>query len=231
MRLISLNLWYGERPDAIKQFLQDNLGQTDLFCFQETLGAESLLDEVLSGRGFKMREALKYASEDYQLRTYVSGDIEIVSTAEVGASLKDSGLAIAVELLMNGRPQIIINVHGVSRPGDKLDSPGRIKQSEVIIDYLKDKRDIPQIICGDFNLLPLTKSVAMFEDVGYRNLINDHQIPTTRNELAWSKHPDNKQLFADYAFVSDLVKVNQFTVPDILISDHLPMIIDYELVQ
>lgn len=230
MRLISLNLWYGEKPDAIKQFLQDNLGQTDVFCFQETLGAESLLDKVMLDGGFEMREALKYASEDYQLRTYVSRDIEIISTTELGANLRDSGLAMAIELLMNGRPQIIVNVHGISQPSDKLDSPGRIKQSEAIIDYLNDRRDIPQIVCGDFNLLPSAESVVMFEELGYHNLIKDYRIPTTRNELAWARYPDNKQLFADYVFASNLVKVNQFTVPDILISDHLPMIIDFDLV-
>lgn len=229
MRLISLNLWYGEKSEAIKQFLQDNLGQTDIFCFQEVQDAEVLLDGALPEREFKMREVEKQAFENYKLRTYVNNDIEITSTDEIGADLYESGSAVATTLLVNGRPLIIINVHGVSRPGEKLDSPGRIRQSEEIIDYLKNKQNMPQIICGDFNLLPLTQSVTMLEDLGYRNLIKDYCISSTRNELAWARHPDGGQLFADYTFISDLIRVNEFRVPNLLISDHLPMIVDFDI--
>lgn len=131
------------------------------------------------------------------------------------------------ELMTDEGSLITTNIHGVSRPGDKLDSPGRIKLSEEIIDYLKDKKDIPQIICGDFNLLPFTKSAVIFEDAGYQNLIKEHRISTTRNELAWDRFLGNKQLFADYTFVSDKVEVKDFKVPNISISDHLPMILDF----
>ena len=67
----------------------------------------------------------------------------------------------------------------------------------------------------------------MFEDADYRNLIKDHRISSTRNELAWDRFPGNKQLFADYTFVSGDVEVRDFKVPNVPISDHLPMILDF----
>ena len=124
----------------------------------------------------------------------------------------------------------LANIHGKARPGHKLDTPTRLRQSKVIINFFKDKHG-PKIIGGDFNLLPETKSVQMFEEAGYKNLIKDYKIKTTRNMLAWGtlKKSEEKQCFADYVFTSSDVKVKSFEVPDIKISDHLPLILSFEI--
>ena len=230
MRLISLNLWYGEKLEDVGKFITSHIEQTDIFCFQETQGTEAMLGRLIDAEKFSFREVKKSASEDYSLRTYIRNNIEIISVTELIKEPFEEGSALAMELVVGDVPLAVVNVHGVSQPGNKLDTPARIKQSESIIEFLKNKGDVPKIVCGDFNLMPSTESVEIFEKFGYRNLIKDHRIPTTRNELAWAKYPDNKQLFADYTFVSEDVKVNQFVVPNILISDHLPMILDFDLV-
>ena len=69
------------------------------------------------------------------------------------------------------------------RPGHKLDTPVRLRQSKLILDFLKDKVG-SKIIGGDFNLLPETRSVEMFEKAGYRNLIKEFGIKNTRNKFA-----------------------------------------------
>jgi endonuclease/exonuclease/phosphatase family metal-dependent hydrolase len=66
----------------------------------------------------------------------------------------------------------------------------------------------------------------MFEENGYRDLIKEYKISTTRNRLAWEMYPDNKQLFSDYVFLSPGITINNFSVPDNEISDHLPMILE-----
>lgn len=230
MRIISLNLWYGEKPDAIREYIAKHVGQTDVFCFQETKGAEAVLDNSISAEDFNLKEMRKNTNEDYSLRTYTRHELEIISTTELLGDFFEAGSALAIELMVNRDPFVIVNIHGAPRPGDKLDTPSRIKQSESIIEFLGSKRDVQKIICGDFNLMPSTYSVEIFENFGYRNLIKDYRIATTRNELAWAKHPNNKQLFADYAFVSEGVGVNQFTVPNVFVSDHLPMILDFDLI-
>jgi endonuclease/exonuclease/phosphatase family metal-dependent hydrolase len=128
---------------------------------------------------------------------------------------------------MNGINFWIGNVHGKARPGEKEDTPVRIKQSEKIINYFKDLAG-PKIIGGDFNLNPDTKSVEMFEKAGYRNLIKDFGIKNTRNKLSWEQF-NNVQNFADYCFTSPEVKVKSFKVPYMEISDHLPQILDFEV--
>jgi endonuclease/exonuclease/phosphatase family metal-dependent hydrolase len=38
-----------------------------------------------------------------------------------------------------------------------------------------------------------------------------------------------KQPFADYIFITPDIKVKNFEVPDLEISDHLPMILDFDI--
>ena len=78
--------------------------------------------------------------------------------------------------------------------------------------------------------MPNTKSIKMIKEAGYKNLIKDFGIKTTRNKLAWDQFPDEeKQNFADYVFVSPEIKVRKFSVPNLEISDHLPLILDFEI--
>lgn len=126
----------------------------------------------------------------------------------------------------------LCGVHGIAEPGEKLDTVERIKQSQEVINSVKEVK-LPAIIGGDFNLLPNTKSVKMFEEAGYRNLIKDFNIQETRNRLAWEFFKDTpgyvQQHFADFCFVSKDIKVKSFEVPDIEISDHLPLILEFDI--
>ena len=95
-----------------------------------------------------------------------------------------------------------------------------------------DDKNGPKIIGGDFNLMPDTISVKMFEKWGYRNLIREFGIKSTRNRISWEQFKDQpgfvKQYFADYAFITKEIKVDGFSVPDLEISDHLPLVLDFE---
>ena len=51
-------------------------------------------------------------------------------------------------------------------------------------------------------------------------------IPTTRSRLNPYFGTPQEQPHADYAFVSPELQVADFMVPDVQISDHLPMILD-----
>lgn len=121
---------------------------------------------------------------------------------------------------------IVCNFHGASYPGSKLDTPQRIEQSQKIKDLLKEK-GCTKIIVGDFNLLPNTKSVHILEE-DLRNLIKEYHIDKTRSKIDLFYGKPDFQKFADYTFVSSEVNVINFQVPDIKVSDHLPMILEFE---
>lgn len=131
-----------------------------------------------------------------------------------------------VQLTLNNKQFIICNIHGISFPSSKLDTKLRLNHSKRIVDFLKDKDGI-KILTGDFNLLPQTNSIKLLEG-NLRNLIKEFNIGRTRSNLSpYYKKPDF-QKFADYTFVSKDVKVKKFEAPNVEISDHLPMILEFE---
>ena len=117
---------------------------------------------------------------------------------------------------------LIANFHGMSRPGTKLDTDERLEQSRAIRRVM-DRHSGPAVLMGDFNLLPQTHSVRILE-YGRRNLITDFNIPTTRSRLNPYYGTPQEQPHANFAFVTSGVQVESFAVPDIEVSDHLPML-------
>ena len=119
---------------------------------------------------------------------------------------------------------LVANYHGNARPGTKLDSDERLEQSRAIRRVL-DAHDGPVALVGDFNLLPETESVHLLER-GLRNLVIERKIPATRSRLNPYYGTPQEQPHADYVFISPELQVADFVVPDVQISDHLPMILD-----
>ena len=128
------------------------------------------------------------------------------------------------ELRVPSGSLLIANYHGIARPGSKLDNDERLEQSRAIRRVL-DAHDGPIVLIGDFNLLPDTESVRLLED-GLRNLVIERAIPSTRSRLNPYFGTPQEQPHADYAFISPDIQVADFQVPDVQISDHLPMILD-----
>jgi endonuclease/exonuclease/phosphatase family metal-dependent hydrolase len=129
-----------------------------------------------------------------------------------------------VELNINGKVLQIYNYHGITYPGEKLDTPQRLEHSRKIIKVVKEAKGA-KILCGDFNLMPETESVKML-GAEMKDLIKDYKITNTRNEISWKTY-NNKQYFADFTFVSRDVSVLNFEVPYNEVSDHLPMILEF----
>lgn len=118
---------------------------------------------------------------------------------------------------------LVANFHGMSRPGTKLDSTERLEQSRAIR-RIMDQHSGPSVLMGDFNLLPETESIHILEH-GRRNLVSEHQIATTRSRLNPYFGTPQEQPHANYVFATPDVQVASFSVPDVSISDHLPMLL------
>ncbi len=123
-------------------------------------------------------------------------------------------------LKINNQPYVIAHFHGLWNGKGKTDTENRINQSNKVKEFL-NKEEGKIILCGDFNYLPDTKSLAILEE-NMINLIKAHNITSTRSVL-YTK-PDK---YADYAIVSKDVNVLNFNVPNINASDHLPLELDF----
>ncbi|MFH1597503.1 MAG: endonuclease/exonuclease/phosphatase family protein [Patescibacteria group bacterium] len=131
-----------------------------------------------------------------------------------------------VELDVAGQPLQILTLHGLYTR-DKKDIPRTIKQSKYIIEAAKRKKN-PTIIAGDFNLLPDTKSIALMEKE-FSNLIKEYKITSTIPKFDHGTETTKKGVL-DYIFINDQIKVNDFQVRETDISDHLPLILDFDIV-
>ncbi|MEK9173969.1 MAG: endonuclease/exonuclease/phosphatase family protein [Patescibacteria group bacterium] len=227
MKIISLNTWRGGCAKALTEYVRTEAKDTDIFLFQEASDEmEHIRSEEL--RGWQNIITSKYehiTGDDLCQMTCLAKDITLLVSGIFFPHNKNHGLGLWVDIMKGDERYTICNIHGAAFPIDKLDTEERLAQSREILEFLKDKPG-KHIIMGDFNLFPDTQSVKIFEEYGYRNLIKDYNIDTTRNELAWAKYPNNKHLFADYCFVSADVEVLDFQVPKNEISDHLPMILE-----
>lgn len=224
MKIISLNAWRGEMEKELEKYIRQHESSTDIFCFQEAqLNCELVRNKVLN-RWLSLTARYYYEGpdEEFARTTCFKNQYTLMGSGTLFGQDQKKLIALWVHLKTEEQEYWIVNVHGTSTPVEKNDSPERIAQSQKIIDFLSDKKG-QRVVMGDFNLNPDTESVKLFERVGYRNLIREFNIDTTRNEIAWAKYPDNKHLFADYTFVSPEVTVLDFQVPKNEVSDHLPM--------
>jgi endonuclease/exonuclease/phosphatase family metal-dependent hydrolase len=227
-----LNTWHSTREAQLKQYLIDQRGKVDVFCFQEAFDTRDRIgkDVLTDFTVISARRKIVGIDDDSQQVTYVSRDYQVLNTSEVSGLEGNCGVALWTEIRgSDGAVVNVINFHGLSRPIDKRDDPDRIRASQAVIKFAGSLEG-PVIIGGDFNLFPDTESIGLFARNGYRNLIVEYNIPTTRNELVWERFPDSKLLYSDYAFVNNDVDVKEFVVPDKYpdnqVSDHLPLILE-----
>lgn len=227
MKIVFLNAWNGKVGRSLWEFFEKQKESTDVFVLMETdINFQKKADQILADfTSFKANKEVDNEDEFFQT-TYARNINKILVSNAVLDDDRNIGYGLYTKIQSENQILNLINVHGIALPGNKLDNPKRIEQSKAFIDFMK-KVDGPKIIGGDFNLEPDTESVQMFEKNGYRNLISEYKIKTTRNHLSWDLYP-NKQLFADYVFVSPDIKIKSFEVPDIEISDHLPLILEIE---
>ena len=125
-----------------------------------------------------------------------------------------------VQFLRNGKQFTIVNLHGLWNGKGKTDSPERIEQSRKILAFLQSVSGAT-ILCGDFNLLPGTQSLALLEQE-MRNLVKEYGVTSTRSQLY--KKPDT---YADYILASPEVIVEDFKVLKEEVSDHLPLLLTF----
>ena len=117
----------------------------------------------------------------------------------------------------------VLNYHGIwskDKRGAKktLEACKKIKELALEANY-------PSIICGDFNLFPDTESMQVFYN-NFVNLVDEYDIKTTRpgdNELS-----SKKRNVVDYILVDKRIKVNNFRVVNSNVSDHLPLVLEFE---
>jgi endonuclease/exonuclease/phosphatase family metal-dependent hydrolase len=257
MKLVSLNTWGGKLFDPLTRFINHHKDKTDIFCFQEIFQNDQGVKQTKDGyranlfqdlenilkdfksyfapvvRGYELSGKVDYDLY-YGLAVFIRKDIEVLAVeeemihrekfADPGEGWKNQQKNIQlIKFKKNDTPYYLLNFHGIWYPGEKLDTPQRLEQSKKVKSLLEKEKG-KKILIGDFNLYPETESIKILEE-GMVNLIKTFNIKTTRVQDL-KKH-GRIQYWADYALVSPGIKVKDFQVPYMEISDHLPMILEF----
>lgn len=255
MKLITLNIWGGKVYDPLLNFFKQHAEDTDIFCLQEVLHTPAdkevpsearvkIFGEIQSilenhtgfhapiFNGWTSLEERVIDEVELGLAMYVKKSITIDSLGDFFVYRKfgdfdGSPLSIPrnvqyVRFTKGASEYTVCNFHGHWNPGsNKVDTPERIDQSKNILEFLsKEKSKV--IFSGDFNLAPHTDSLKMLEG-NMRNLVKEYGVTSTRSNLY------TKEIkFADYIFVSPDVEVKNFSVLEDVVSDHLPLYLEFE---
>jgi exonuclease III len=244
MKVLSLNIWGGRVHEKLIPFLKRHAGDgVDVFCFQEVYdkahGKEvqyldaymTIFDELCSELPEYVAYYRPHLSDYYGVATFVKKSLPVVEEGEEYVHLHKGYIpdgevgfhAKNIQYCVLDTPSgksIVVNFHGLWNAQGKGDTDARLQQSKNIHTFLTSRHEKKKILCGDFNLLPETKSLAILED-GMRNLITEYGITSTRTSL----YPKPLR-FADYMLVSPDVEVLDFKVLPDEVSDHAALLLE-----
>ncbi len=117
----------------------------------------------------------------------------------------------------------LFNTHGIWGL-DGGDNPRRIHMSNTIIDQIQDMDSV--ILAGDFNLRPATQTIQNIQK-HLKNVFKDELVSTFN--MKQKKNPGYATAVVDMVFVSSDIAVAEHCMPQVDISDHLPLIVTIEV--
>jgi endonuclease/exonuclease/phosphatase family metal-dependent hydrolase len=242
MKLICLNTAGGFVKDKLHDFITKRAADTDIFCFQEifdnarvtTLGDidQDLYTTITKLLPDHMGYYAPSQDDDEGLAIFVKPHLHRTEVGDVfvhrhrNAMENEDRRTLGrnlqyIQFTENDHDYMVVNFHGLWSGAGKTDTPDRLAQSRKIKEFIKTRARGKVILVGDFNLGPNTESLAILEK-GMRNLITENGITSTRSHLY--KWPNK---FADYAIVSNDVRITRFEVLQNQVSDHLPLLLEF----
>ena len=116
------------------------------------------------------------------------------------------------------------NLQGIWAHRDGSDSPSRIKISEIVINQIKNKEKV--ILTGDFNAQEGTKTINNIEN--YLINIFKRERKSSFN-MRQKTDPGYASAVVDFIFISKDLRLISKSMPNVDISDHLPLIAKFAL--
>lgn len=245
LKFIQINIYKGKYLDALVDFLKQE--NPDIVAMQEvTRGDVSYYRD-------KTVNIFEYVKTKTGLDGYFGGNQKFADSAEslfgnavltklpiTGSkvlSLKEfapvrlsefedssifpylARLAIDVMIDVDGRGVHAISWHGAwtAPPADTTET---LRQAKIVADYLKSLNS-PFILGGDLNNIPESKTVGLISSVTNNLMTGSNVVQTTHPKL---HKITPRGYMVDYIFCSAHFKKLSLRVPEVAISDHLPVV-------
>lgn len=244
MKLLQLNLWGGRLDPQISKLLKAQ--NPDILCLQEAIdikggnagvfiSSEEIqaaidADYMFMSPAFSFKHMNRVANfgnciiSKYPItlqETIFTGNeyVEDFDFLNQEATMRNVQHAV---IDIDGKSIDVLNHHGHHIPAHKNGDAETLRQCQLIAKEIK-KLDGPVILAGDFNLAPDSRSLGVINGL-LTNLSVKANLKTTRTELT------HKTEVCDYILVNSKVHVKSFkALPDV-VSDHMALVMEFELV-
>ncbi|HBF67091.1 MAG TPA: hypothetical protein DDW36_01540 [Candidatus Magasanikbacteria bacterium] len=249
-KIITLNMWHGGRlmQQALDFIRAEN---PDILCLQEVFNGHDksfeerfrTLDVVKKECGFEYAEfaaAFKQVNnvpEPIERGNAVCSKFPLRALPTVffdlpydparkdlpGQGFTCTMLLQMVEVDLGGIVTTVGNVHGIWEP-NAIDHERRTVMANKIVGALGGKPHV--VLAGDFNMRPDTQAAAHIGNT--LQSIFKQELQNTMN-MRRRDDPYYATLAVDMMFVSSDVHVLEHHMPDVDVSDHMPLVTEFEL--
>lgn len=247
MKLIQLNIWQGRLLGQIATFLQDE--QPDILCLQEVYSSKlsTPLLPFFSGlerislalpEGYStyfspvsstqvLGEEVRYGNAI--LSRYPLTDMETFEINEhfqkvsrqQEMSHNARNLQRVTVQLPRGKELYLLNHHGYWEPSD-VGSDITVQKMQKVADIVEHSGR-PLILTGDLQIASYSPAMHSLQ-AQLRDLTQEYTLPTTLSSFGKVKN-----VACDHICVSNGITVHTFQASDALISDHLALIMEFDL--
>lgn len=248
LKFIQINIYKGQYLNALTRFLKDQ--DPDFISMQEvTAGEMNLCDKKLDLFEYFKKElrlngvldkvTKPIDSKDGYLGNAVFSKYEILDSRVLalknfeGLTLTEfdkeenfplfSRHLLSAECVIGGRKVRAISWHA-AWTAPPVDTEETMRQAKEVADYLKNLKE-PFILGCDMNAVPQSKVAGLINQSAVNLMMNSGVLQTTHPKI----HKIAPRGFMiDYIFTSPHFKLKKLKVPEVTISDHLPVVAELE---
>jgi len=248
MKLIQVNTWLGHLMHPLLNYIDQE--QPDIICAQEILQSDSrnpLFDVYNTGDELAKRFPYHFFAPTYDFESlgakvmqgnaiysrfpitdpethFITGKYQSNQlTANFARNIRN--LQICTITLPDSKALTVANHHGF-HDLNPLGNQRTVEALECVADQLATKPR-PLIFCGDLNVNPSSPALKALDKLKLHNLSTLHKLPATLSTA--HRIPNSQEIVCDYVFISEEIKVVNFTASEVVISDHKPLVLEFEL--
>jgi endonuclease/exonuclease/phosphatase family metal-dependent hydrolase len=254
MKLIQINALMGRVAPKLVDFIKSE--QPDIICMQEVFNSPT--DVPLPNNQFNIGSAVKAASGlEYEFfamtesvdvaghevpfgnaiysrypilghETCACGRVvrHIDNDNSPGLGEHQPRNAQIVKLDIDGQNLIVVNYHGylARGTGERFGDRFSEENMQKVADGLRKFADQPIILVGDLNVISESQTMRVF-DGWLDDLTAKNHTKTTLSPI----HRYNEPVSCDHILVNEQIRVDNFGVKDVVVSDHLPLVMEFEI--
>ena len=244
---MQLNVWLGRLTPLILQLVQQE--KPDILTVQEVFrgGLDvkfpdnmftifEQLDDLFAFSDFSPAHSTQIAHSNVKMGIATFSNYPITARRDFFTSgqyvgdltresyVENSRTLQVIELDVNGTALHILNHHGYWTR-DAMGDSVSVEKMQIVADTVKELGDVPVILAGDFNVVPNSPAMRVFDGL-LTDLAATHNVKTTLSPLR-----NLHDIPCDHIMINRHIIERDFRVENDVVSDHLAVILEFEINQ